>query len=96
MILNIFESIKMKKQNIVSSDPERMSGCPVFRGTRVPIQALFDCLPYESIDEFLEGYPSVTKEMLLEFFDEMAKHFSMDKNWLVKKPKIYPTVKTDN
>ena len=91
----------MKKQNIVSSDPERMSGCPVFRGTRVPIQGLFDYLAAEDsidefLDEFLDGYPSVTKEMLLEFFDEMAKHFSMDKNWLVKKPKIYPSVKTDN
>ena len=87
----------MKKQNIVSSDPERMSGCPVFRGTRVPIQVLFDYLSTEdSIDKFLDGYPSVTKEMLLEFFAEMAKHFSMDKNWRVKKPKIYPSVKTDN
>lgn len=84
----------MKKIKIISSDPERMSGVPTFRGTRVPIQAFFDNIVDEGIDGFLDGYPSVTKEMLEEFCHEMSRHFSMDKNWLRKKPKLYPTVKT--
>lgn len=41
----------------------RMSGAPCFHGTRVPVQALFDCLEAgETIDDFLDGYPPITRE----------------------------------
>ncbi len=57
----------------VSIDPEIMSGAPVFAGTRVPVKNLFDFLENgESLDEFLENFPSVTKESALIVL-EMAK-----------------------
>ena len=47
---------------IIHSDPEIMGGTPVFAGTRVPLQNLIDALEGgESIDEFLEGFPSVRR-----------------------------------
>ena len=61
------------KQSIINSDPEIMGGTPVFRGTRVPIQALFDCLPDEGIDGFLYGFPTVTQEMVEEVLAIAAK-----------------------
>jgi len=57
----------------VSIDPEIMSGAPVFAGTRVPIKNLFDFLENgEPLDEFLDNFPSVTKESALIVL-EMAK-----------------------
>jgi uncharacterized protein (DUF433 family) len=47
----------------VHSDPEVMGGTPVFVGTRVPLQTLFDYLEGgDTLDEFLEHFPSVTRE----------------------------------
>jgi uncharacterized protein (DUF433 family) len=49
-------------QGIVHSDPEIMGGTPVFVGTRVLLQNLIDALEGgESIEDFLEGFPSVTR-----------------------------------
>ena len=49
-------------QGIVHADPEIMGGTPVFVGTRVPLQNLIDALEGgESIDDFLEGFPTVTR-----------------------------------
>lgn len=51
---------------IISSDPEVMGGTPVFVGTRVPLQNLIDSLEGgESINEFLEGFPSVKREQVI-------------------------------
>jgi uncharacterized protein (DUF433 family) len=48
---------------ILHSDPEILGGTAVFVGTRVPVQSLFDHLKAgESIDDFLEGFPSVRRE----------------------------------
>lgn len=47
-------------------DPEIMSGTPVFRGTRVPVRSLFDWLETETLDEFLENFPSVSREQARE------------------------------
>jgi len=50
------------KQPVVSCNPEIMGGAPVFAGTRVPVQTLLDYLEAgDSIDEFLAGFPSVTR-----------------------------------
>ena len=47
----------------VSVDPDRLSGQPVFRGTRVPVSALFDCLRAgQSLAEFLDEFEGVPKE----------------------------------
>jgi len=53
-------------KGIVHSDPEIMGGTPVFVGTRVPLQNLIDALEGgESIEDFLEGFPSVTRSQAI-------------------------------
>ena len=48
-----------------------MSGTPVFAGTRVPVQALIDCLEGgETIDDFLAGFPTVRREQVVAFLEE--------------------------
>lgn len=54
------------RQSIVASDPDILDGEPVFVGTRVPIQALFDYLQYSTLDEFLLGYPHISRSMVNE------------------------------
>ncbi len=52
--------------NVVHSDPEILGGTPVFVGTRVPVQSLFDYLEGgETLDEFLRQFPSVRREQAL-------------------------------
>lgn len=59
------------KQTIVSRSPDVMGGTPVFSGTRVPVQTLLDYLEAgESIDAFLTGFPSVTREHVIAFLEE--------------------------
>jgi uncharacterized protein (DUF433 family) len=49
--------------NVVVRDPEVLGGTPVFRGTRVPFQALLDYLEGgQTLDEFLDDFPTVTRE----------------------------------
>ena len=58
-------------QPVVSRNPDVMGGAPVFCGTRVPVQTLLDYLEAgESIDEFLEGFPSVTREQVIAFLEQ--------------------------
>ena len=58
----------------ITKDPEIMHGTPVFRGTRVPVQTLFDYLEGgDSIEDFLEGFPTVSRALALEALEE-AKH----------------------
>ncbi len=57
--------------NLVEIDPEKLGGTPVFRGTRVPIQNLFDCLETgESIDDFLRQFPTVEREQVMAVLEE--------------------------
>ena len=59
------------KQAVVSRDPEVMGGTPVFPGTRVPVQTLLDYIEAgETIDDFLEGFPSVTRTQVIAFLEE--------------------------
>jgi uncharacterized protein (DUF433 family) len=56
----------MSQENVIIRNPEIMSGTPVFRGTRVPFQALLDYLEGgETLDEFLDSFPSVTREQAI-------------------------------
>ena len=58
---------------IISRDPEVMSGTPVFAGTRVPVQALFDHLvAEEALSEFAEGFPGVGVEGARELLRRIA------------------------
>ena len=59
------------EHNLVEMDPEKLGGTPVFRGTRVPIQNLFDSLESdESVEEFLEQYPTVSHEQVVAVLEE--------------------------
>jgi uncharacterized protein (DUF433 family) len=63
---------KSKLGQVVWIDPARMSGAPCFAGTRVPVQILLDHLNHgETIEDFLEGAPSVTRKQA-ELFLELA------------------------
>ena len=58
-------------QSVVKVDPEIMSGAPCFAGTRVPIQNLIDYLKGgDSIEDFLDGFPSVSREQVIAFLEE--------------------------
>lgn len=51
-------------------DPEILSGAPVFEGTRVPVSALLDNLEAGvSLDEFLENFPTVTREQAVSILE---------------------------
>lgn len=57
--------------SVISSDPDVMSGAPVFMGTRVLAQTLIEYLEAgDSIDDFLEGFPSVPREQVIAFLEE--------------------------
>jgi uncharacterized protein (DUF433 family) len=59
------------KLPLITTSPEILSGTPVFTGTRVPVKNLTDCLEAgDSIDEFLEDFPSVSRTQIVEFLEE--------------------------
>ena len=64
----------MKLESVIHSDPELLGGAPVFVGTRVPVQSLFDHREAgDSIDDFLEGFPSVRREQVLAVLEESRR-----------------------
>jgi len=57
--------------SVISCSPDVMGGTPVSAGTRVPVQTLLDYLEGgESIDEFLAGFPSVSREQVVSFLEQ--------------------------
>jgi len=57
----------------VSAAPDVMGGTPVFPGTRVPVQTLIEYLEAgETIDDFLDGFPSVTRQRVIAFLERGA------------------------
>ena len=59
------------RQPAISSSPDVMGGTPVFSGTRVPVQTLLDYLEAgDSISEFLEEFPSVTRDQVVTFLED--------------------------
>ena len=69
------ERMHADSHSVVHSDPEISGGTPVFRGTRVPVQSLFDYLEGgETLDQFLDQFPSVSKEQALAALD-LARDF---------------------
>ncbi len=60
-----------RPESVVSSSPDVMSGAAVFKGTRVLVQTLIEYLEAgDSIDDFLEGFPSVSREQVIAFLEE--------------------------
>lgn len=68
------------KYGAVNVDKEVLGGTPVFFGTRVPIQTLFDYLEGgDSLEEFLDDFPSVTKEQSIQVLEMAIKTLSKEK-----------------
>jgi uncharacterized protein (DUF433 family) len=64
----------VKLESVIHSDPEILGGAPVFAGTRVPVQSLFDHREAgDSIGDFLEGFPSVRREQVLAVLEESRR-----------------------
>jgi uncharacterized protein (DUF433 family) len=64
----------MTIQEIVHSDPEILGGIPVFVGTRVPVRILLDYLEGgDPLDEFLDNYPSVSREQAIGFLEAASR-----------------------
>ena len=70
-------------RNIINIDSEILGGQPVFKGTRVPVETLFTHLEKGvSLDEFLEDFPTVTKEQavsLLEIAEKIVTSKDIEK-----------------
>jgi uncharacterized protein (DUF433 family) len=65
----------------ISVDPEIMSGVPVFAGTRVPVQNLFDYIEGgDDLSEFLDDFPSVSKESALAVLEMAKKTLTTEKS----------------
>ena len=70
----------MDIKKLIIIDPEVLSGQPVFKGTRVPVETLFDHLEAGvSLDAFLEDFPTVTKEQAIGVL-ELANRLLTSKN----------------
>ena len=70
----------MDIKSIINIDPEILSGQPVFKGTRVSVETLFDHLEAGiSLDEFLEDFPTVSKEQVVATL-EIANKLVTSKN----------------
>ena len=64
----------MKKKSVVKIDPGIMSGTPCFAGTRVPVRALLDYIEGgETLDEFLEQYPTVSRKQAVAFLEQASE-----------------------
>ena len=64
----------------INIDPETMGGTPVFTGTRVPIQSLFDYIETgETLDEFLGNFPSVKKDFAIQVLEMASKTLTSEK-----------------
>lgn len=64
---------------LITTSPDRLSGTPVFAGTRVPVQALIDYLEGgDSLDTFLSDFPAVTREHAVAVL-ELAKSALLEK-----------------
>ena len=64
------------KSKVIYSDLRVLGGTPVFKGTRVPMKTLIDYLEAgESIEDFLEGFPTVSKRQVITFLEEAKEKF---------------------
>jgi uncharacterized protein (DUF433 family) len=68
------------RSDVINIDPEILGGTPVFRGTRVPIQSLFDWLESGiSLDEFLDQFPSVSRDQAVALLGMAEEILTSDK-----------------
>ena len=65
----------MTPGNMIQTDPDILGGTPVFQGTRVPIQNLFEYLEAgDALDDFLDDFPSVSKELAIVALEQAMQH----------------------
>lgn len=64
-------------KNLITIDPDTLGGQPVFKGTRVPVESLFDQLEEGiSLDEFLDDFDTVSKEQAMAIIEIAGKLLS--------------------
>lgn len=64
-------------ESVIVKNPKILGGTPVFRGTRVPLQLLFDSLERgHTLEEFLAGYPTVSRELAIAALEEAQQLLS--------------------
>ena len=64
------------KSHVIISDSQTLGGTPVFKGTRVPLQTFIDYLESgASIEDFLKGFPTVSKKQVITLLEEAKEHF---------------------
>src|ERR1043165_3708697 len=69
--LELAARLSAHDSSVISADPHVMSGAPVFKGTRVLAQTLIEYLEAgDSIDDFLEGFPSVSRDQVIALLEE--------------------------
>ena len=69
----------MKPSSVVHSDPEILSGTPVFVGTRVPVQAMIDYLEGgHTLKEFLDDFPTVRRKVAIAALERAKEHLIAD------------------
>jgi len=67
--------------DLITISPEIQSGTPVFAKTRVPVKILFDYVKHgDTIDEFLNDYPSVKREQVLRLLGLLESHYTLTNN----------------
>ena len=72
--------------SVININKNILGGTPVFRGTRVPIQNLFDYIEGGfTIDEFLDGFPSVTRDQVFELL-RLAENVLTSEKFLHENP----------
>jgi len=60
---------------VIVQDMDILGGEPIFKGTRVPVKSLFDHLEAgDSIEDFLDGFPSVKREQVITLLEESKAH----------------------
>ena len=63
--------MEITKPPLITSAPDILGGTPVFSGTLVPVQTLIEYLEGgQSIDEFLQGFPTVSRDQVIAFLEE--------------------------
>ncbi len=64
-------------ESVIVKNPKILGGTPVFRGTRVPLQLLFDSLERgHTLEEFLAGYSTVSRELAIAALEEAQQLLS--------------------
>jgi len=64
----------------INIDPETMGGTPVFTGTRIPVQTLFDYIEGgDDLNEFLDDFPTISKEAAVEVLNMAKKTLTTEK-----------------